>query len=34
MLLLKEKLLEIDSFLIVVENEKNLNSYIKTSEFL
>jgi len=34
MLLLKEELLKTDSFLIVVENEKNLNSYIKTSNFL
>jgi hypothetical protein len=34
LLLLKEELENNNSFLIVVENEKALNSYLKTSEYL
>ncbi|MFC1797853.1 hypothetical protein ACFLY2_01500 [Patescibacteria group bacterium] len=34
LLLLKEELLRTDSFLIVVENDKALNSYLKTADYL
>jgi len=34
LLLLKEELENTNSFLIVVENEKILNSYLKISEYL